>query len=144
MLNLWCCVYTGHNLLGKGKQKAFSSKSFMKMRKRAGPKTDPGECWIILEPNLRLGHLRLLVECTQRVKSCAWTLFSHNKQVYVVAYCVEPFQMLCKNSQVNDSQPIQVADNFVHKLNHLGLTDPGNYNASHQIYHQGLNVFWCC
>ena len=78
-------------------------------------KPTPGVHWITLGLDLRLDHLKLLVECAQRATSwstCGWTLLSHNSLIYVIASCVAPYQRPLRNPFwsnlsvcVHDSQP---------------------------------------
>ena len=69
-----------------------SDKSFIKITNRIGS--------ITLGLELRLDHLRLIVECAQRATSwstCGWTPLSDNSLIYVIASCVTPYQRHLRN-----------------------------------------------
>ena len=71
----------------------FSGKSFIKIRNRIGPKTDP---W----------------GTPDNTGTCGWILLSHNSPIYVIASCVALYQRPLRNPLwsnlsvcVHDSQP---------------------------------------
>ena len=111
-----------------------SRKSFIKKWTGSLLKMTPEVHRITLGLDLRLDHLKLLVECAQRATSlstCGRTLLSHSSPIYVIASCVTPIKGLCEihYDQIclflsTIHSPIQVADDVVHKLDQLGFAGP--------------------
>ena len=111
---------------------------------------------ITLGLDLRLDHLKLLVECAQRATSwstCGWTLLSHNSLIYVIASCVAPYQRPLRNPLwsnlsvcVHDSQPHPGCWWCRAQTGPTGFrwtSDFGNHADSQQVCYLRLGVCWC-
>ena len=77
-----------------------SGRSFIKVRDRIGPKTDPWDTRDGTETGSEAYLSNTLVQCAKRFMrwiTCDWTLLSHNSSFCVIASCVVPCQRPLRN-----------------------------------------------